>query len=67
MSSTDGEDYHPSDGWALRQHHLRKEQLWQRICEEAQQVYLGVCVFVCVCSCGSATVRRHNKSMLKHV
>ena len=49
MSSTDGEDYHPSDGWALRQHHLRKEQLWQRICEEARQVCVYVCVCVCVC------------------
>eukprot|EP00200_Dunaliella_tertiolecta_P001238 CAMPEP_0202363852 /NCGR_PEP_ID=MMETSP1126-20121109/15479_1 /ASSEMBLY_ACC=CAM_ASM_000457 /TAXON_ID=3047 /ORGANISM="Dunaliella tertiolecta, Strain CCMP1320" /LENGTH=390 /DNA_ID=CAMNT_0048958347 /DNA_START=100 /DNA_END=1272 /DNA_ORIENTATION=- len=37
MPSNDNEDYHPSDGWRLRQHHLQKDQLWERICEEARQ------------------------------
>ncbi|GLC36490.1 hypothetical protein PLESTB_000153900 [Pleodorina starrii] len=29
--------YHPSQGWQPQPHHLTKDQLWARICEEAHQ------------------------------
>uniref|UniRef100_A0A7S0WPA3 serine O-acetyltransferase n=1 Tax=Chlamydomonas leiostraca TaxID=1034604 RepID=A0A7S0WPA3_9CHLO len=33
----DNEEYHPSDGWRARPHHLSRHALWQRIRDEAAE------------------------------
>lgn len=43
LQSIDGEDYHPSDGWRPRPHHLTKAQLWERIRNEARMDAVGGC------------------------